>query len=64
MNVYDFLDYYNDCGDVEVWDFNSEKTVCKGDMHEVMWEYGDYEVESFDITSRGVLIINISIEEE
>lgn len=62
IDIYNFLDLYATGDDIEIYDFETESIVYKGNPYEAMHEYGDCEVKSFDIESNGKLIINTSIE--
>ncbi len=61
IDIYTFLELYTTGDDVEIYDFETEDTVFFGDPYEAIQEFGDYEVESFDIESNGKLIINTAI---
>lgn len=63
IDVYNFLYLYATENEIEIYDCESESTVFEGypgdyEVH----EFDDYEVQSFDIESNGLLIINIAID--
>lgn len=60
MTVYDLADLYiGTCENMQVWNFETEKTVFEGTFDEVKVSgYADSEVESFGIED-GIIVINI-----
>lgn len=68
MSIYDWVYLLTDDSiDVAVWDFTTCEEVFCGSAADASFEFGDYELDSVDITppdSRGVtVILNITIEE-
>lgn len=63
IDIYNFLYLYTTGEDIEIYDFRTEKIIFAGDPGEAMDEYGDYEVESFDIEPNGKLIVNTMIDD-
>lgn len=63
IDIYNFLYLYTTCEDIEIYDFKTGKIIFAGDPREAMDEYGDYEVESFDIEPNGKLIVNTEIDD-
>lgn len=64
MSVNDFLDmlFFEDIR-IEIYVFNIQKTVFKGTVDDAKEKYGEYEMDSFDITESGALNINLTIDE-
>lgn len=63
IDIYDFLELYTTCDDIEIYDFLTESIVFSGDPTDAKHEFGEYTVESFDIEANGKLIINTSIDD-
>ena len=65
ITVHDFINLCTDdnIADCAVWDGKSGRVVFKGSMGDAKFEYGDYEVCSFDPPVDGEpLCINIELE--
>lgn len=62
IDIYTFLDLYATCDDIEIYDFKTETVVFSGDSIDAKYEFGEYEVESFDIDN-GKLIVNTEIDD-
>lgn len=67
MSVYDFLNLAIDDGEeVRIYDFTAEEEVFCGSARDAMFDFGEYEVMSFDIdrNAEAILCLNIETEEE
>ena len=62
VDIYTFLNLYTTCDDIEVYDFKTETVVFSGDPTDAKYDFGNYEVESFDIDN-GKLIVNTEIDD-
>ena len=66
MDVYDFCNLCTDDGiEIAIYDFYGEEEVFRGTMREAMdsdWEGN--EVQSFDLTPDGMIILNIDTEDD
>ena len=65
IDVYDFCNLCTDDSiEITIYDFYGEEEVFRGTMREAQdssWEA--YDVESFDLTPYGMIILNIDTED-
>lgn len=58
----------DDSVEIAIYDFSAEKEIFCGEAREASYDYGEYEVSSFDVdtmSKRGVyIILNIETEED
>jgi hypothetical protein len=62
ISVEEFLELYATDDRVEIYDFDTEKTIFGGYKEEVDFNIGSLDVMSFDIEVNGLLIINVSAD--
>ena len=66
MDVYDFCNLCTDDSiEIAIYDFYGEEEVFRGTMREAMdSDWDSYDVESFDLTPDGMIILNIDTEDD